>query len=31
VKRVERYARDGFTALVHGKHYHEETKATPAR
>jgi len=27
-KRVERYARDGFTALVHGKHYHEETKAT---
>jgi len=27
-KRVERYARDGFTSLVHGKHYHEETKAT---
>ncbi len=27
-KRVERYAKDGFTALVHGKHYHEETKAT---
>ncbi|MBI4421643.1 MAG: 4-hydroxy-3-methylbut-2-enyl diphosphate reductase [Gemmatimonadetes bacterium] len=27
-KRVERYARDGFTALVHGKHYHEETRAT---
>ncbi len=27
-KRVERYAKDGFTALVHGKHFHEETKAT---
>lgn len=27
-KRVERYARDGFTAVVHGKHFHEETKAT---
>jgi 4-hydroxy-3-methylbut-2-enyl diphosphate reductase len=27
-KRVERYARDGFTAVVHGKHHHEETKAT---
>ena len=27
-KRVEQYARDGFTALVHGKHFHEETKAT---
>src|SRR6184192_2753181 len=27
-KRVESYARDGFTALIHGKHYHEETKAT---
>jgi 4-hydroxy-3-methylbut-2-enyl diphosphate reductase len=27
-KRVEQYARDGFTALVHGKHYHEETQAT---
>lgn len=27
-KRVERYALDGFTAVVHGKHYHEETKAT---
>jgi 4-hydroxy-3-methylbut-2-enyl diphosphate reductase len=27
-KQVERYAKDGFTALVHGKHYHEETKAT---
>lgn len=27
-KRVERYAKDGFTSLVHGKDYHEETKAT---
>ncbi len=27
-KRVERYAKDGFTSLVHGKYYHEETIAT---
>ena len=27
-KRVARYAKDGFTAVVHGKDYHEETKAT---
>jgi len=27
-KRVEKYARDGFTSLVHGKFYHEETIAT---
>lgn len=27
-KHVESYARDGFTAIIHGKHYHEETKAT---
>ena len=27
-KRVEQYAREGITALVHGKHFHEETKAT---
>lgn len=27
-KRVERYARDGFTSLVHGKYDHEETIAT---
>ncbi len=27
-KRVDQYARDGFTALVHGKAYHEETRAT---
>ncbi len=30
-KRVERYAMDGFTAVVHGKHYHEETKATASQ
>src|SRR4051794_20340312 len=24
-KRVESYARDGYTAIIHGKHYHEET------
>jgi 4-hydroxy-3-methylbut-2-enyl diphosphate reductase len=30
-KRVERYARDGFTAIVHGKHFHEETKATTSQ
>jgi 4-hydroxy-3-methylbut-2-en-1-yl diphosphate reductase len=30
-KRVERYARDGFTAVIHGKHYHEETKATASQ
>ena len=30
-KRVESYARDGFTAVVHGKYYHEETKATASQ
>jgi 4-hydroxy-3-methylbut-2-enyl diphosphate reductase len=30
-KRVDSYARDGFTALVHGKYYHEETKATSSQ
>ena len=30
-KRVERYASDGFTALIHGKHYHEETRATSSQ
>ncbi len=30
-KRVDAYARDGFTALIHGKHYHEETKATASQ
>lgn len=30
-KRVESYARDGFTSLIHGKHWHEETKATASQ
>jgi 4-hydroxy-3-methylbut-2-en-1-yl diphosphate reductase len=30
-KRVEQYARDGYTALIHGKHYHEETRATASQ
>jgi 4-hydroxy-3-methylbut-2-enyl diphosphate reductase len=30
-KRVEAYARDRFTALIHGKHYHEETRATASQ
>jgi len=30
-KRVEQYARDGFTALVHGKNHHEETRATASQ
>ncbi len=30
-KRVEGYARDGYTAVIHGKHYHEETKATASQ
>lgn len=30
-KNVERYARDGFTSIVHGKYWHEETKATVSR
>ncbi len=29
--RVEEYARDGFTALIHGKFNHEETRATCSR
>jgi 4-hydroxy-3-methylbut-2-en-1-yl diphosphate reductase len=30
-KRVESYSRDGFTAVIHGKHYHEETRATASQ
>jgi 4-hydroxy-3-methylbut-2-enyl diphosphate reductase len=30
-KNVRRYASDGFTAVIHGKHYHEETKATASQ
>ena len=30
-KNVERFARDGYTALIHGKVDHEETRATASR
>jgi len=30
-KRVDQYARDGFTALIHGKYHHEETRATASQ
>jgi 4-hydroxy-3-methylbut-2-enyl diphosphate reductase len=30
-KRVDAYARDGFTSLIHGKYYHEETRATASQ
>ena len=30
-KRVENYAREGFTAVIHGKYYHEETRATASQ
>ncbi|MFW6078921.1 MAG: 4-hydroxy-3-methylbut-2-enyl diphosphate reductase [Gemmatimonadota bacterium] len=30
-KRVEQYAKDDFTALIHGKFYHEETRATASQ
>ncbi len=30
-RRVERYAQDGFTAIIHGKYDHEETQATSSR
>ena len=30
-KRVDEYARDGFTALIHGKHHHEESRATASQ
>lgn len=30
-KRVDAYARDGYTALIHGKYYHEETRATASQ
>src|SRR2546430_6458756 len=29
--RSEKYAKEGFTALVHGKHLHEETRATASQ
>ena len=30
-KKVHRYARDGYTVIIHGKHYHEETRATASQ
>ncbi len=30
-KRVEKYAQEGFTAVIHGKYAHEETIATSSR
>ena len=30
-KNVERYAREGFTAVIHGKVHHEETRATASQ
>ncbi|MCL4864388.1 MAG: 4-hydroxy-3-methylbut-2-enyl diphosphate reductase, partial [Gemmatimonadales bacterium] len=30
-KRVDAYARDGYTAIIHGKYWHEETKATASQ
>jgi 4-hydroxy-3-methylbut-2-enyl diphosphate reductase len=30
-KRVEKYAREGFTAIIHGKYEHEETRATSSQ
>ncbi|WP_420633182.1 4-hydroxy-3-methylbut-2-enyl diphosphate reductase [Candidatus Palauibacter sp.] len=30
-KRVESYAREGFTTVVHGKYWHEETRTTSSQ
>ena len=30
-KNVRRYAHDGFTSVIHGKHWHEETRATASQ
>ena len=30
-KNVERYSREGYTSLIHGKYQHEETRATASR
>ncbi|HKJ91758.1 MAG TPA: hypothetical protein VJ957_01265, partial [Longimicrobiales bacterium] len=30
-KRVDAYAKDGFTAIIHGKYQHEETRATASQ
>ncbi len=30
-KNVRRYAQDSFTSIIHGKHWHEETRATASQ
>lgn len=30
-KNVKRYAHDGFTSIIHGKYWHEETRATASQ
>jgi 4-hydroxy-3-methylbut-2-en-1-yl diphosphate reductase len=30
-KNVSRYAKDGFTSVIHGKYWHEETRATASQ
>jgi len=30
-KNVHKYSREGYTSVIHGKHYHEETKATASQ
>ena len=30
-KKVNYYARDGYTVIIHGKHHHEETRATASQ
>jgi 4-hydroxy-3-methylbut-2-enyl diphosphate reductase len=30
-KNVKRYASDGYTAIIHGKYWHEETRATASQ
>lgn len=30
-KNVKRYAADGYTSIIHGKHWHEETRATASQ
>ncbi len=30
-KNVKRYAEDGFTSVIHGKYWHEETRATASQ